>query len=313
MREVGSYPLFVLGLFLTAILFNSALAQTRPVSHSAAETAKASVVGNLRLHQFKSRVFGNTRTIRVLLPPGYDERTNKKTQYPVLYLQDGQNLFDAATSVFNHLEWEVDEAVDSLIKDGAIEPLIVVGVDNAGRSVRANEYLPYPDVYLRPPLANPQGSKYPDFLIQEVMPFINRHYRTKTDAEHTGLGGSSYGALIALHTVITRPGVFGRLLLESPSLYVSDGQVIKESEKVRQWPRKVYIGVGTNEGGRADCKPGDMNREAVQDVLKLEYVLETSDVTGGRLKVVVDECAVHNESAWAKRFPAALEFLYRKT
>jgi predicted alpha/beta superfamily hydrolase len=230
----------------------------------------------------------------------------------VLYLQDGQNLFDATTSVFNHLEWQVDEAVDALLKDGAIEPLIVVGVDNAGRSLRANEYLPYPDAYLRPPLPNPLGYKYPDFLIKEVMPFINRHYRTKMDAEHTGLGGSSYGALIALYTVIIRPGVFGRLLLESPSLYVSEGQVIEQSQVVRKWPGKVYIGVGTNEGGRADCKPGDLNREAVQDALRLERVLETAGVTGGRLKVVVDECATHNESAWAKRFPAALEFLYRK-
>jgi predicted alpha/beta superfamily hydrolase len=250
--------------------------------------------------------------IRVLLPPGYNEPANIKRQYPVLYLNDGQNLFDATTSVFNPLEWEADEALDHLIKAQEIDPLIVVGVDNAGRRDRANEYLPYPDAYLRPPLPTPHGSRYPDFLIREVMPLINQHYRTKRGAEHTGLGGSSYGALIALYTVITRPDIFGRLLLESPSLYVSDVQILKASRNIRRWPTKVYIGVGTNEGGRTDCRSGDWNQEAVQDVLKLKQRLDAAGLGATRLKVVIDECAVHNEAAWAKRLPEALKFLYSR-
>ena len=298
------------GLLVTILPLSSTRSQANSASSPTVESNKSSVVGDLRFHQFKSKVFGNTRVLRVLLPPGYDDRANRKKRYSVLYLNDGQNLFDVSTSIFNALEWQVDETLDRLIRTHQIGPLIVIGVDNAGRRDRANEYLPYPDPYLSPPLPNPEGSKYPDFLIQEVMPFIDRRYRTKLGPEYTGLAGSSYGALIALYTVITRPGTFGRLLLESPSLYVSDGEIIKVSRNMRKWPRKVYIGVGTNEGGRPDCKPGDWSPEAVQDVLKLKQLLEAAGLNGTRLRVVVDECAVHNEAAWAKRFEAALKFLY---
>lgn len=276
----------------------------------AAAAQKSSVVGDLRLHRLRSAVFGNTRVIRVLLPRGYDERGRRNRRYPVLYLNDGQNLFDASTSVFNPREWEVDETLERLAGAGELGPLIVVGVDNAGRSGRANEYLPYPDAYLRPPLPRPEGSKYPDFLLREVMPLVNGLYRTKTGPEHTGLGGSSYGALVALYTVLQRPGVFGRLLLESPSFYVSDGRIIEAARGARVWPRRVYVGVGTNEEGRADCKPGDLDEEAVRDVMRLGRELEAAGLRGGRLKVVVEECATHDEAAWARRLPPALKFLY---
>src|SRR5829696_9076945 len=196
LKVSGLCVAFGCGLLATASPFASASAQT-----GAEESRQSAVVGDLRPHQFRSEVFGNTRTIRVLLPRGYDEPVNRKRRYPVLYLNDGQNLFDASTSVFNPLEWRVDETLARLVGAREVEPLIVVGVDNAGRGGRANEYLPYPDAYLRPPLPNPEGSKYPDFLLREVMPFVNGLYRTSTDPGETGLGGSSYGALIALYTV----------------------------------------------------------------------------------------------------------------
>lgn len=231
-------------------------------------------------------------------------------RYPVLYLNDGQNLFDTTVSVFNPHEWEVDETVDRLTRAGEIEPIIIVGIDNAGRSGRANEYLPFPDAFLRPPLPNPQGAKYPEFLIDEVIPFVNKRYRTKTGAAYTGLGGSSYGALAALFAVTARPGRFGRLLLESPSFYVNDGEIFKRAPGRRGWPRRIYLGVGTNEGGRPECKPGDLNQEAVTDVLRLKQLLQTAGLDHSRLKVVVEDCAIHSERAWARRFPAALKFLY---
>ena len=248
--------------------------------------------------------------IRVLLPPDYDKPDKRKKRYPVLYLNDGQNLFDVSTSVFNRMEWQVDETVRALIEKGEIEPLIVVGIDNAGRSGRAKEYLPYEDKYLQPPLPNPEGYKYPDFLTDEVMPFINRQYRVKTGAKAAALGGSSYGALISLYVFIKKPEVFGRLLLESPSFYVSDAQILKEAEKLKKLPEKIYIGVGTNEGGRPNCTPGDLNEESVQDVLKLKKILQDKKLDGERLKVSVEDCAAHNEEAWAKRLPEALRFLY---
>ncbi|MGH2670003.1 MAG: alpha/beta hydrolase, partial [bacterium] len=173
---------------------------------------------DLRLHELHSRVFRNTRLLRVLVPEEYDAPGNRARKYPVLYLNDGQNLFDSATALFNPMEWRIDETVRRLVTLREIPPLIVVGIDNAGRRGRAREYLPYVDAYLRPAEPDPLGERYPEFLVEEVLPFVNVRYRTLRGAEHTGLGGSSYGGLASLFAVIARSGVFGRLLVESPSL-----------------------------------------------------------------------------------------------
>ena len=154
--------------------------------------------------------------LRVWLPPGYDDLTNVQRRYPVFYLNDGQNLFDEATSYAG--EWHADEAADRLIREGAIPPIILVGIDNATRE-RMREYVPYRS--LQPHMMRVRGRYYPDFLAKEIMPFISRQYRIADGPENTGLGGSSLGGLIALYTAIARPGLIGRLLVESPSLWVA--------------------------------------------------------------------------------------------
>ncbi|MFZ0998212.1 MAG: alpha/beta hydrolase-fold protein, partial [Candidatus Sulfotelmatobacter sp.] len=171
--------------------------------------------GDLRLHEFRSRVFRNTRFLRVWLPPGYDDAENSGRHYPVLYLNDGQNLFETATS-FTGVEWQADEAADRLIREGAVPPMIIVGIDNAGKD-RIREYMPHRSMH--PMMLRVQGRYYPDFLMKEVMPFVERAYRVAAGPENTGVGGSSLGALIALYTAMARPGVIGRLLVESPSLW----------------------------------------------------------------------------------------------
>ena len=123
-----------------------------------------SATGDLRLHEFRSRVFHNTRFLRVWLPPGYDNPQNAGRRYPVFYLNDGQNLFEPATS-FNGVEWQVDETSDRLIREGIVPPLIVVGLDNAGKD-RSREYMPHRS--LQPVIMRVQGSHYPDFLIVVV-------------------------------------------------------------------------------------------------------------------------------------------------
>ena len=125
-------------------------------------------------------MFANVRILRVLVPPGYDAAENRARRYPVLYLNDGQNLFDATTSVLNPMEWRVDETVHSVVTAGWIRPMIVVGIDNAGRRGRFREYFPYVDEYLRPPEPDPQGKRYPSFLVDEVIPFIEARYRYST-------------------------------------------------------------------------------------------------------------------------------------
>ena len=166
-------------------------------------------------------------------------------------MNDGQNLFDAATSTFSSYEWRMDETAAELLRRGTIEPMIVVGVDNAGRRDRPLEYLPYPDEFLRPPVPRPRGLEYPRFLVDEVMPLIRRIYRTRPGPEATGVGGSSYGGVAALVAAMKRPDVFGRLLLESPSLYISDERLLRDAAAVRRWPRCVYVAIGTKETGDA--------------------------------------------------------------
>jgi predicted alpha/beta superfamily hydrolase len=267
------------------------------------ELRNESVAGDLRLHEFHSRIFRNTRMLRVWLPPRYDAPGNDSRQYPVFYLNDGQNLFDRATA-FAGVEWQVDETADRLIRQEVIPPLIVVGIDNA-QSDRIKEFLPYRS--FSPPVLRPQGKRYPDFLMNEVMPFVQERYRVAVGPENTGLGGSSLGAFISLYTVIERPGVFGRLLLESPSLFISNRRILKPSRHFRRWPEKVFIAMGTREAGRED-----KDKQVVDDVRELERSLHGAGLDESRLLVKIDEGATHNEAEWAKRFPEALSFLFGK-
>jgi predicted alpha/beta superfamily hydrolase len=272
-------------------------------THQAVTATNDSVTGDLRLHEFHSRIFCNTRMLRVWLPPRYDAPGNESRHYPVLYLNDGQNLFDRATA-FAGVEWQVDETADRLIRQEVIPPLIVVGIDNT-QGDRMKEYLPFRSFH--PPVLRPQGKRYPDFLMNEVMRFVYERYRIARGPENTGIGGSSLGALIALYTVIERTGVFGRLLLESPSLFVSNGRILKYSRHFRAWPAKVFIAMGTRESGRED-----KDRQVVEDVRELERILRRAGLSDSRLLVNIDQGATHNEGEWAKRFPDALSFLFAR-
>jgi predicted alpha/beta superfamily hydrolase len=257
--------------------------------------------GELRLHEFHSRIFRNTRFLRVWLPPGYDQSESEGRHYPVFYLNDGQNLFDPATAYIG-VDWQVDEAAARLVGEGKVPPLIIVGMDHAQKD-RAREYLPYRSMH--PPVFRPQGKHYPDFLLNEVMPFVYQRYRIARGPENTGLGGSSLGAIISLYTVMHRLGSFGRLLLESPSLFVSNRQLLKSSRTFRQWPAKVYIAMGTREAGNKD-----RDRQVVEDACELQHLLRRAGLDEHRLLVKIDDGATHSEREWARRFPEALTFLF---
>lgn len=260
-----------------------------------------SATGDLRLHEFRSRIFRNTRFVRVWLPPGYDDPENAGRRYPVLYLNDGQNLYEAATS-FTGVEWQADETGDRLIREGRVPPMIIVGLDNAGKE-RVREYMPHRS--LHPMMLRAHGTRYPAFLFKEVFPFMARTYRVASGPENTGLGGSSLGALIALYTVAVRPGVIGRLLLESPSLWASNRQLIRQSRGVKRWPERVFLATGTSEVGRQE-----RDQSVVDDVRELAAILRRAGLGDNRLRLVIEEGATHHESAWARRFPEALAFLF---
>jgi predicted alpha/beta superfamily hydrolase len=259
--------------------------------------------GDLRLHEFHSRIFHNTRFLRIWLPPGYDDSRNAGRRYPVFYLNDGQNLFESASS-FTGIEWQVDETADRMIREGTVPPMIMVGIDNASKD-RIREYMPHRS--LHPVMVRTQGNRYPDFLIKEVMPFVARNYRVATGPENTGLGGSSLGALISLYTAGVRPDVFGRLLLESPSLWASNRQMIRQSRQVRNWPERIFLATGTAEAGRPD-----RDQSMVDDARELAAIFRRAGVDERQLNLFIDEGASHHESAWARRFPEALAFLFGK-
>jgi predicted alpha/beta superfamily hydrolase len=255
--------------------------------------------GSLWLHELKSRIFRNTRMVRVWLPPDYDGWG--ETRHPVLYLNDGQNLFEPTTA-FGAVHWQVGETASRLIAEGKIAPLIIVGIDNAGRN-RVREYIPYRS--LDPRVMGPQGKRYPDFLRREVMPLIEKYYSVAKGPENTGLGGSSLGGLIALYTQLAMPGVFSRLLIESPSLFVANRRVLEECRHFRDWPFRVYLATGTREVGQPE-----KDERIVNDARELGNILRKAGLDEQRLKIEIEEGAAHGEPAWAARFPAALEFLY---
>lgn len=255
--------------------------------------------GELRLHQLRSRIFRNTRMVRVWLPPRYEARG--RTRYPVLYLNDGQNLFDPATA-FAGVAWQAGETAARLIGERKIASLIIVGIDNTGDN-RIREYIPYRSI--DPPVPRPLGGRYPDFLQREVMPLVEKNYRVGLGPEYTGLGGSSLGGLIAIYTHMALPGVFGHLLIESPSLFVANRTILDECRHFRDWAEFVYLGIGTREVGDPE-----KDQRAVRDVRELATILRRAGLRKNRLKVWIQEGAPHSEGAWAARFPTALEFLH---
>ncbi len=203
----------------------------------------------------------------------------------------------------------MEDRVYPLIQSGSIHPLIVVGIDNGGstdkstkpETDRANEFLPYPDsgfppkhLYPADP-PDPNGKLYPDFLVNEVMPLIQRHYRIKTGRSNTVLAGCSYGGVSALYTVIRKPGVFGGLLLESAPLWIgTDRQLLKDAQKTGRWPASVYIGLGTKETDE------DIRAEGRADTEELLGTIR-SNSPKARLKFVVEEGGVNDASSWGRR------------
>lgn len=261
---------------------------------------KHTLTGNIRRHRkFPSKILGNRRDILVYLPPGYSRFSRQR--YPVLYLHDGQNVFDAATA-FAGVEWGVDETAQQLIRQKAIEPLIVVAVPNMGEE-RIHEYAPTPGV-ITPhdrPKKRSRGLAgiYGRFLIDELKPFIDRKYRTKPEPEFTGLGGSSLGGLATLAIGIIFADTFTRLMVMSPSVWWDNYAIISILGFVREKPPlKIWLDMGTAE----------QDWEQVHDLR--DALIDRGWQPDVDLKYMEAEGAGHNEGAWAARVEPALRFLF---
>jgi predicted alpha/beta superfamily hydrolase len=275
-------------------------AQTAP----AAAACKSTATGDLHVHALKSAIFGNERKIRVLLPDGYGDAANKDRRYPVLYLLDGQNVFDACLSDLSHHEWGADETVRKLVAEKKIPSLIVVGVDHAGKD-RAREYLPYKDFTGNPDMDEPAGKQFPDFMTREVMPLVDGDYRTLKGAPNTGIGGSSYGGVASLYALLARPDKFGYGLVESPTLWVGMGQLVRDTSPLVVMPQKVFVGFGGKEASEQKY-----NDKMVGLIRQVETNFRAAGYDDTTFRFVVDPQAEHTEAAWAKRLPGALAFLF---
>lgn len=235
-----------------------------------------------------------TRTIRVYLPPSYDQGHKR---YRVLYMHDGQNLFDDATSYVG--EWGVDEAMDALAKSDGIE-LIVVGIDH-GNDKRMSELRPW----AHPRFGPAEGDAYLDFVVKTVKPFIDSSYRTRLGRKDTGIMGSSLGALMSHYAMFRHPRVFSRIGIFSPSFWIADE--IYPYTEARKLPRatRIYMVVGDNEGE----EEGDKDK-TVDRVRRMEAVLLRSQGKRIALATVVRPGGKHNEAAWRREFPDAIRFLF---
>ena len=245
------------------------------------------LTGNIQAHpQFPSRVLRNNRDVLVYLPRGY--RRSFRRRYPVLYLHDGQNMFDAATS-FAGVEWNADESAERLTKQKLMEPTILVAVANTGKN-RIHEYAPTAGVIEATPTRKKRSRgllhRYGEFLIRELKPFIDRRYRTRPEAEFTGLGGSSLGGLATLSLGLWFPQVFNRLAVMSPSIWWDDCVIYR------------LLDTGTNEPGWERAR--EVRDRLVEKGWRLGDDLEYLEVEGGD----------HSEAAWASRFETVLRYLF---
>jgi predicted alpha/beta superfamily hydrolase len=239
------------------------------------------------LKSVHSPQLGNARDITVYLPPSYI--TARDRWYPVLYMHDGQNLFDARTSFAG--EWHVDGVIDATSPEGL--EAIVVGIPNMGQE-RCNEYSPFDD-----PRHGPgKGDAYISYVVDTIKPIIDADFRTRAAPEHTGIVGSSMGGLISLYAFMKRPDVFGLTGVMSPALWYGQRQIFEFLAQQNEARGRIYVDVGTKEGS-----------EELRDVTRLrDQLLSIGYRHGHDLLFIVEFGAGHNEQAWARRMKKMLKF-----
>lgn len=230
--------------------------------------------------------FNRKRRIWVYLPPDY---ATGNRSYPVLYMHDGQNLFDRALSFAG--EWKVDEALDQLSPEG--KDCIVVGIDNGGGD-RIEEYTPY----RHPSYGGGRGELYVSFLVNTLKPFIDSHFRTLAQPEHTGIAGSSLGGLISFYAGIKHPEIFGKVGVFSPSFWFSDSLKADVESYTASAGQKFYIVAGQNE-----------DEDMVPDIDTYIGLLQSQGIQSEQIRRLIHQDGQHSEWYWAREFPEAYRWL----
>ncbi|XLS30598.1 alpha/beta hydrolase [Flavobacteriaceae bacterium M23B6Z8] len=229
----------------------------------------------------------SSRTLRIYLPPDY-ESSNKS--YPVIYMLDGQNLYDNTTSFSG--EWEVDETLNELAREDQLEA-IVVGIDNHG-VFRMQEY----NVYDHPEFGKQQGKAFTRFLVHELKPLIDKTYRTKSEREHTMIVGSSMGGLMAYSILMSNPETFSMAGVYSPSFWVSEEVYLLHKENDRLKDCKIYMIVGSEEGSMVSVF--ERMRTTLSPLMN-EATLKAEIIEGG----------THSEAFWKSQLKDTLLWFYK--
>ncbi len=250
--------------------------------------------GRLETLSFTSKIFANTREVTIYLPPGYDEHADRR--YPVLYMQDGQNLFDPKRSFIPGQHWRLAEAADAVISERKARPMIIIGIDNMGAQ-RIDEYTPTRDAAHK---AGGRAADYARMLLEELKPLIDDGYRTEPGREGTGIGGSSLGGLLTAHVALTQPAAFSVAAIMSPSVWWDNRVILSEADRFRGERPRIWLDTGGREGFNA-----------LQDARALRDRLKKNGWGEEQLKYYEDRRADHSERAWAARAPMMLEFLYK--
>lgn len=277
--------LLVLGLVLS-LRGGLASGAESPAPTGKASTAQTNVSRLPELLQIPG--LNRHRQIRVYVPPGY---ANSQRRYPVLYMHDGQNLFDAATAYAG--EWRVDETLNALSESGQLE-LIVVGIDN-GQEKRMTELNPWS----HPRFGVGQGREYMEFVVQVVKPLIDRRYRTKADRANTAIMGSSMGGLISHYAISQYPEVFSKAGIFSPAYWVGEAMFEFVESRPAKRDARLYLLMGGREG---DSMVGGIHRMAAS-LLKAGH-------PGANLSLKIVPQAQHNEAFWSEEFRQAVLWLF---
>jgi len=262
------------------------------------------VVGEVQvLSQVDSPQLGRPVDLLVYLPPSY--HADSARSYPVVFMQDGQNLFDRYTSYAG--DWQVDEIMESLAVEQGLEA-IVVGIPNGG-AARLEEYSPWKDRLH----GGGRGGRYLHFLVDVVRPLITASFRAAREPERTAIAGSSMGALFSLWAFFECPQAFGRCAVLSPSVQFAARALLRNVRRRAFRAGRVYLDAGTLEGPRPRLSRllfGLQTRPYLRSVRALRDALIVIGYRPGHdLRYLEEDGGEHNELSWSRRFPGALRFL----
>ncbi len=250
----------------------------------------------LESFQFHSAILPDDRRVCVYLPPQYAAEPGRS--FPVFYLHDGQNLFDPRTSYIPGHTWRAGSTADWLNQMNLAQPLILVGIANTGLR-RMPEYTPTRDFKM----GGGEGDRYGRLIVEELIPFINRTYRTSPGPQNTGLGGSSLGGLISLYLGLQYPETFGRLGVLSPSIWWDQRSIltfVQDFDPTHHPRPRIWLDIGTAEGQRHVRDTEALSRQLQRQGWRLGSDLAFDKIAGG----------FHSEDAWANRFDQVLSFLF---